>query len=418
MRGKRALWLGLALVGMLTFIFFTSAWAADTPAKIKAGLMFGMTGAASPIGPVQLDGAKLAIKEINEAGGVKLGGKKIPMEFEVRDDETKVDVSIRRFRELVNDQKVVFVVGSTFASIASALNEETKKLPVVYFPVNVAPITSFPKNEMAETAFCMHGNDYSIGYAGASYIVNKMGHKNIFFFAPAYGFGWNQWKGAKDALNKFGAKYEYMEAPVGTADFTSYLLKIEEKKPDIVMMAQWGTDAIGVLKQAYETGLKKKTKIWFNWMTNIFGSGVPPDAIEGVNSLMSWYYDMTGFGDQAIVDAAKVFREKFVKEYKYPPDPYSASAYMAVKEAARAIENAQSTNPRDMAKAILSHPNFDSMRGPGTWRVDHQPLFKYGAFVVVGKGEKERKDKKWDIVKIVGAYTGDDYIPPVSTFGY
>jgi len=81
----------------------------------------------------------------------------------VRDDETKVDVSIRRFRELVNDQKVSFVVGSTFASIAAALNEETKKLPVVYFPVNVAPITSFPKSEMAETAFCMHGNDYSIG---------------------------------------------------------------------------------------------------------------------------------------------------------------------------------------------------------------------------------------------------------------
>jgi len=40
--------------------------------------MFGMTGAASPIGPVQLDGAKLAVKEINEAGGVRLGGKRFP----------------------------------------------------------------------------------------------------------------------------------------------------------------------------------------------------------------------------------------------------------------------------------------------------------------------------------------------------
>jgi branched-chain amino acid transport system substrate-binding protein len=417
MRIKKHLWLILVLLGTLVFSTPLS-WAADAPAKIKAGLMFGMTGAASPIGPVQLDGAKLALKEINEAGGVKLGGKKVPIEFEVRDDETKVDVSIRRFRELVNDQKVHFVVGSTFASIAAALNEETKRLPVVYLPVNVAPITSFPKSEMAETAFCMHGNDYSIGYAGASYIVNKLGHKNVFFFAPAYGFGWNQWKGAKDALEKFGAKYEYMEAPVGTADFTSYLLKIEEKKPDIVMMAQWGTDAIGVLKQAYETGLKKKTKIWFNWMTNVFGSGVPADAIEGVNSLMSWYYDMTGFGDQAIVNAAKEFTDKFTKEYKYPPDPYSAAAYMAVKEAARAIENAQSVDPKAISKAILSNPKFDSMRGPGTWRVDHQPLFKYGAFVVVGKGEKERKDKKWDLVKIVGAYTGDDYIPAVSTFGY
>jgi len=415
---KKAMGLAFVCAGGFIFTTLCPAVAAEVPSKIKAGFMFGMTGAASPIGPVQLDGAKLAGKEINDAGGVKLAGEKVPIEFDVRDDETKVDVSIRRFRELVNDQKVMFVVGSTFASIAAALNEETKKLPVVYLPVNVAPITSFPKSEMAETAFCMHGNDYSIGYAGASYIVNKLGYKNVFFFAPAYGFGWNQWKGAKDALEKFGAKYEYMEAPVGTADFTSYLLKIEEKKPDIVMMAQWGTDAIGVLKQAYETGLKKKTKIWFNWMTNVFGSGVPADAIEGVHSLMSWYYDMSGFGDPAIVNAAKTFTEKFTKEYKYPPDPYSAAAYMAVKEAARAIENAQSTDPKAMAKAILANPKFDSMRGPGTWRVDHQPLFKYGAFVVMGKGEKERKDKKWDLVKIIGAYTGDDYIPAVSTFGY
>lgn len=44
---------------------------AAAPDKIKVGFMFGMTGAASPIGPVQLDGAKLAVKEINAAGGVR-----------------------------------------------------------------------------------------------------------------------------------------------------------------------------------------------------------------------------------------------------------------------------------------------------------------------------------------------------------
>jgi branched-chain amino acid transport system substrate-binding protein len=42
-----------------------------------------------------------------------------------------------------------------------------------------------------------------------------------------------------------------------------------------------------VLKQASETGLKKKTNIWFDWMTNVFGSGVPPEAMEGVYSLMN-----------------------------------------------------------------------------------------------------------------------------------
>ena len=95
--------------------------------KLKIGLMFGLTGAGSPIGPVQLEGAKLAVKEINEGGGAKIGGKKVPVEFVVRDDETKPDVALRRFRELVYEDKVQAIVGSTFAAI-SALTDAHRVL--------------------------------------------------------------------------------------------------------------------------------------------------------------------------------------------------------------------------------------------------------------------------------------------------
>ena len=407
--------LGMGLI-ILSLVIPAGVYA-EAPAKIKVGLMFGLTGAASPIGPVQLEGAKLAIKEVNAAGGVKIGGKKVPVEFVVKDDETKPDIAIRRFRELTSEDKVDIIVGQTFAPISAAINKEVKKTPIGYFPVNVVAITMFEKNEMAETTFAIHGAAYSIGYAGASYIADKMKIKNIVFFAPAYAFGRDQWAGAKAAFEMRGIKAEYLESPVGTSDYTSYLLKIAEMKPDIVMMAHWGVDAINVLKQTYETGLKKKAKIWFDWMTNVFGSGVPPEALEGVYSLMSWYYDMKGFEDAAIVKAAESFTKKFMDEYKYPPDPYAAMAYIGTKEAIRGIELAQSTNPSAIAKAIMGNPKFDSMKGPGTWRVDHEPLFKYGAFVVVGKGEKERKDK-WDLVKIIGAYTGEDYLPSLKELGY
>ena len=81
-------------------------------------------------------------------------------------------------------------------------------------------------------------------------------------------------------------------------------------------------------------------------------------------------------------------------------------AYEGVMEAVRAMELAQSTDGKAMAKALMANPKFDSMKGQGVWRADHEPLFKYGAYVVLGKGAKERKDKKWDLVKIIGAYTG------------
>jgi len=416
MNGRRAV--AVVLFVVFGFVMFSSAgFAAEQLSKIKVGLMFGMTGAASPIGPVQLQGAKLAVKEVNEKGGVNYGGKKIPLEAVIKDDETKPDVAIRRYRELVYEDKVNGLVGSTFAPIAAALNTEMKKTPMVYFAGCVSTLAMFKKDELAETTFGIHGDAYSIGYASAAYVVNKLGYKNIFFFAPAYAFGWDQYAGAKDAVARYGGKMDYIEAPVGTADFSSYILKIAEKKPDIVMMAHWGVDAINVLKQANELGLNKKAKIWFDWMTNVFGSGVPAEALDGVYSLMSWYWNMDGFDDATVVKATKEFDAKYRKEYNDVPDPYAAVAYIAVKELVRGIETSQSVDPKTVAAALMKNNKFDSMKGPGTWRVDRHPLFKYGAFVVVGKGAKERKSKE-DLVKVIGAYTGEDYLPTLKSLGY
>ncbi len=393
------------------------ALAAAPPAKVKVGLIYGLTGAASPVGPVQLDGSKLAIKEINEAGGLQWGKAKVPVEFVVKDDETKPDVAIRRFRELENVDKVDVIVGQTFASITGALNKQVKRTPMAYFPVNVVALGLFAKDEMAPTTFAVHGCAYSAGYGSATYLVNNLKKKKIVFFGPAYAFGQDQWKGAKAAFDKLGIKAEYLQSPVGTSDFTSYLTKIIEMKPDAVMLAHWGTDAINVLKQCYETGLKNKTTVWFNWMTNVFGAGVPAEAMDGVYSLMSWYYDLNGFEDAPIVAQSKAFADKFRKEYGYPPDPYSAMAYIGTKEALRGLSLAQTNDPMKIAQAIMASPSFDSMKGKGTWRIDHQPIFKYNAFVVKGKGPKERKDK-WDLVKVIGAYTGADYLPSLKMLGY
>jgi len=395
----------------------TSPGLAQAPDKIKVGLMFGLTGPASPIGPVQMKGAEMAIKEINEAGGVKLGGKQIPVEAVIRDDETKGDVAVRRFKELRNEDKVAGLVGSTFAAISKALNNQVLNEPLLYVSTCVAPMEMFAKKELAPTTFGVHGSAYAIGYSGAAYISTNLKPKKVYFLAPAYAFGRDQYEGAKAAFAKYGTEVIYDEAPVQTADYTPYIQKIADAKPHVCMMAQWGTGAIAVLKQAHELGLKNKTKIWFNWMTNVFGSGVPAEALDGVYSLMSWYWNLEGFQDEEVVKAGKAFVEKYQKVYGEPPDPYAGMTYVGCKELIRGIELSQSTDPKKIAEAIMKSPEFASMKGPGKWREDHQPIFKYGAFVVVGKGPSERKGK-WDLVKVIGAYTGDDYLPSLKSEGY
>jgi branched-chain amino acid transport system substrate-binding protein len=415
-KNRRTILFVCLIIGILA-LGAASSGLAQAPEKIKLGLMFGLTGPASPIGPVQMKGAELAINEINAAGGVKLGAKQVQIEAVVRDDETKGDVAVRRFKELRDEVKVAGLVGSTFAPIAKALNNQIVNEPLMYVSSCVAPMEMFAKKELAPTTFGVHGSAYAIGYSGAAYIATKLKAKKVYFLAPAYAFGRDQYEGAKAAFAKYGVEVIYDEAPVTTADYTPYIQKIAEAKPDICMMAQWGTGAIAVLKQAHELGLKTKTKIWFNWMTNVFGSGVPAEALEGVYSLMSWYWNLEGFDDPEVVKAGKEFVEQYQKVYGEPPDPYAGMTYVGCKEIFRGIELAQSTDPKKIAEAIMKSPEFPSMKGPGKWREDHQPIFKYGAFVVVGKGPAERKGK-WDLVKVIGAYTGDDYLPSLKSEGY
>ena len=94
------------LIALIAVFGLSGTVSAADPKEIKIGLMFGLTGPASPIGPVQMKGAQMAINEINDAGGVKYKGKNLPLVAVIKDDETKGDVAVRRFKELRNEDKV------------------------------------------------------------------------------------------------------------------------------------------------------------------------------------------------------------------------------------------------------------------------------------------------------------------------
>ncbi len=84
-------------------------------------------------------------------------------------------------------------------------------------------------------------------------------------------------------------------------------------------------------------------------------------------------------------------------------------AYIGTMEALRGCplpnQRPHEERPGDLATLLRL------MKGKGSCRNDHQPIFKYNAFVVKGKGPKERKDQ-WDIVKDSSAYTGRTTCPP------
>jgi branched-chain amino acid transport system substrate-binding protein len=365
-----------------------------------------------------MDGVNLAAKQFNDQGGVMLGGKKVKVEAAIRDDESKPDVAVRRFREL-NEEKILLVVGGTVANVSQALNEQIKEGQALFMATNGVEENMFRKQVKAPYYISTLGAVDGIGRMCADYVSRTYKPKSVVLFLPDYAYG----RGAAKGLHKvFDNKYPDIKltevwSPVGTPDFTSYIIKIKEMKPDVVMMGQWGNDAINVLKQAYELGLKKDTKVFFNCIINAQAIGVPPEALDGVTMGWWWYHDLAGFKDLETVKAVANLSKAWKQQYGEPPDPFAVYAYLGMQGILRGIELSNSTEPGKVYKALMDKPNFMSVKGPATWRIDGRPSYKYAFFILDGKSPKAKEDK-WDFGKVVDVYTGEELCLPLKEMGW
>ncbi|MBI5302049.1 MAG: ABC transporter substrate-binding protein [Chloroflexi bacterium] len=402
----------------------TAPTAPPPPAgTVKIGAMYSLTGSGAAIGTGQMEGAKMAIDEINKNGGINIGGVKMKIEGVFRDDESNPQVAVARFNEIVKDQKATALVAGSMGNISVALNEEVKKTKTLFIATNGVPEDFFKKEVKAPTSLCIVAASEWAGRGAAAYMVDQMKAKRIANFMPDYSIGQGTMKGFEAVMkDRKGVEFTTIWHPVNSPDLTSYLIKSLEYKPDVVFVGSWGADAVNALKQALEMGAGKKAPLFHFWLMNAFATGIPANAMEGVKGQMFWYHDMRGFSDADVVKASEEFVTKWMQGRKEPPDPYAMSTYYGVMEIARAMELSKSTDPDKMYAALMDNPDWKGAKGPAKWRKDGAVVYKYSTWIVAGKGAAERKsdryDAKFDFAKIVDVYSGDAFVPPLSAMGY
>jgi branched-chain amino acid transport system substrate-binding protein len=250
----------------------------------------------------------------------------------------------------------------------------------------------------------------------ATKTLNK---KRIFFLARADSWGWDMRDGAYQAAKEAGAQVVgYDEVSLGTSDYTTILQKVRSLKPDVFIAAQFGGDAVALLKQVHQMGLGKEMTIFPAFMTNVVAKGIPPEALEGIYSMHYFYYDLSGFADKAVAKSAADFTSLFRAKYNKPPDAYATIAYIAYMEMFRGFEAAKSLDPLKVSQALMAGKGaFDTVKGPARWREDHAAEYKYAAFLVRGKGPREQKNE-WDLFTVLGATGGEAVMPSLKSLGY
>jgi branched-chain amino acid transport system substrate-binding protein len=410
----------LMLLSVLVFciIFVSGNTLAANPTKIKVGILLPLTGTFAAVAQTQRDGALLAVDVINKKGGLKMPWGNVQVEGVVYDDETKLDVGVRRFRYMV-DEGVKGVGGQTWAPLAHAINALAQKDPMPYFPVCVMAKEAFQKGKLADCTFAAAYSPWTVGYMAGSAAIKALGKKRIFFLARADSWGWDIRDGVYAAAKEMGADVVgYDEVSLGTGDYTTIIQKVRAAKPDVFIASQFAADAVALLKQCHETGLSKEMTIFNTFITNVVAKGIPAQALEGVYAIHYFYYDLAGFEDKSVAKTAQEFTDLYKAKYKAPPDSYATIAYTAYMEMFRGFEAAKSLEPKKVAAALMANNGaFTSVKGAARWREDHAAVYKYAGFLVRGKGPKEQKNE-WDLFKVVGYQGGDSVMPTLKSLGY
>lgn len=408
-----------AAVAALAFSTTVGAGAlhAADPSKIKVGVLLPLTGPFSAVAETQKQGALLAAEVINKRGGLDMPWGRVKIEGVVNDDEAKLDVGVRRYRYMVSEG-VKGVSGQTWAPLAYAINAIVAREPLPYFPICVMAKEAFERGKLANTTFATAYSPWSVGYMSGRSAVAELKKKRIYILGRSDSWGWDIRDGIKAAAGELGGEViGYDEVSLGTSDFTAILQKVRMAKPDVFIAAQFGADAVALLKQVHQMGLGKEMTIFNAFITNVVAKGVPPEALQGVYAMHFFYYNLDGFADEDVAARAREFTELYRAAYKTPPDAYAAIAFTANMEMFRGFEIAKSFDAAKVAAALRSNSSFDTVKGPAKWRQDQAAVYKYAAFLVEGKAPSQRKDE-WDLFTVKGALGGDAVLPSLKSLGY
>ena len=321
---------------------------------IKLGLTCDASGQYGNSGQDDMLGMRLAIDEFNAKGGVL--GRKI--EWITADTETNPATGTRVAERFIAQEQCGFMLGAVHSGVANAITQVANKYGTVYFNTNSSAPSEAGEN-CSRVKFVWDGNGTNFSKAAVQNAVERIG-KRWLLLTNDYVWGHTTSASTKALVEKAGGQIvDNLLIPQNTRDFTSYLLKVQQIKPDVVATAVGGDDIKALRQQVSDLKLEDKTA-WINnqqdW-PDIWGA---PQTLFGVFGT-TWYHLLPLPG---VAEFVQSWKKAYPKSPIPVPGNVSYNGYMATRELLRAIQRAGSTNNLKVIKALEGHkmPAADRMQ--------------------------------------------------------
>ncbi len=389
---RRVLQTGVALAGVAALGAPALLRAQTGP--IRIGHLTPMTGFLGALGEYAVMGIRMAAEEINAGGGVL--GRPIDV---ISEDSVNPQVAASKAQRMIERDNVALLMGEINSASALTISQVAARSKKLFLNTGARSDTLRGKDCNRYTFHVDIPVTVMVNAEGLALLRDGMvkGRK-VYSLTADYLFGHDLSRAAKKFFAANGGEQIGDElVPTDVTDFSPFLLKIRQAKPDLVATNLAGNQVTNFVKQYAEFGLPypiagfnlNTADAWAAGEGNL--SGIWPTV---------WHHELQTPGSKAFV-------AKFVQKHGKPPENHAWVEYVSLKVAAQAINEAKSTDPEKLIAYLESGAPFDLLKGrKGYFRSwDHQMMQEAYTFTVKPKGQA--KDK-WDFLKFGDAVPAPD----------
>jgi branched-chain amino acid transport system substrate-binding protein len=363
---------------------------------LRIGVLTDISGVYADIsGKGAVEAVKMAVEDF----GGKMFGKNI--EVVSADHQNKADVGAAKAREwydggvdMIND-----LANSGVALAVAGVAKEKKRHAIVNNASNVGVTNAQCSPYTVHYTY----DAYSLAH-GTGKTIAEGGGDTWFFLTVDFAFGIGLEQQVSDVVraNK-GRVVGAARHPLGTTDFSSYVLQAQASKAKIIGLASTGNDTINAIKAANEFGVTKNQKLaaLLLWIQDVHSLGLPVG--QGLQLTNAWYWDMN--------DESRAFAKRYMQRVGQMPNMAHAGDYSSTLHYLKAVQAARTDDPDAVSAKMRELPINDMFAKNGKIRVDGRMMHDMYLWEVKKPSESKYA---WDYLKPVKTIPAEQAFMPLS----
>jgi branched-chain amino acid transport system substrate-binding protein len=396
---SRTMKLPAALSAALAIGLLTGAAQPDRR-PIKIGVLADMSSVYSQAGgPGSIEAAHMAIEDF---GGTVLGR---PIEFVSADSKNSPELGAATARRWYSEgvDVIADVPNSAVALAVQQISREAKK--IVLFSAPATDDLTGPNC----SPYSVHWtyDTYAMAHGTANTIV-RMGGDSWFFITADYAFGYAMQRDASTVIKAAGGiVLGSVLAPLGTVEFSRYLLQAKTTRAKIVGLAIAGKDMINAIKEASEFSIVQDGQRLVGLLVTIASvHSLGLKTAQGLVMTTAYYWDQN--------DKTRAFAERFFSKMERMPTMLQAGVYGAIMHYLKAVQAAGADDAEAVMAKMREMPINDFMTHNGKLRIDGRVMRDMYLFEVKSPAESKYP---WDYLKLLQTIPADEAFRPLNEGG-